>query len=119
MSPPGPLFIIGTGPMIGSEIPKLFASKTFTQIALFARTTLYSSHNTPTPPHKKPPHHTPPTPPHPRPSHSRKRKNHRRSTFSNHQTLHRRRNRLPEPHQSPRTSSHRPRKTRSRSLQRR
>ncbi|EHK97614.1 hypothetical protein M7I_6625 [Glarea lozoyensis 74030] len=39
MSSPGPLFIVGTGPMIGSEIPKLFASKTFTQIALFARTT--------------------------------------------------------------------------------
>jgi NAD(P)-dependent dehydrogenase (short-subunit alcohol dehydrogenase family) len=39
MSSPGPLFIVGTGPMIGSEIPKLFASKTFTHIALFARTT--------------------------------------------------------------------------------
>jgi FlaA1/EpsC-like NDP-sugar epimerase len=37
MATPGPLFIIGTGPMIGSEIFRLFATKTFTHIALFAR----------------------------------------------------------------------------------
>ncbi|KAG4028936.1 hypothetical protein MFRU_018g00460 [Monilinia fructicola] len=37
MSAPGPLFIIGTGPMIGSHIPRLFATHTFTRIALFAR----------------------------------------------------------------------------------
>ncbi|TGO29826.1 hypothetical protein BPAE_0010g00090 [Botrytis paeoniae] len=37
MSSPGPLFIVGTGPMIGSHIPRLFATHTFTHIALFAR----------------------------------------------------------------------------------
>jgi NAD(P)-dependent dehydrogenase (short-subunit alcohol dehydrogenase family) len=37
MATPGPSFIVGTGPMSGSKIPRLFASKTFTQIALFAR----------------------------------------------------------------------------------
>ncbi|KAB8301471.1 hypothetical protein EYC80_003331 [Monilinia laxa] len=37
MSAPGPLFIIGTGPMIGSHIPRLFATHNFTRIALFAR----------------------------------------------------------------------------------
>ncbi|CAD6447464.1 185c0014-42a1-4bc6-9030-ae45f251e986-CDS [Sclerotinia trifoliorum] len=30
MSAPGPLFIIGTGPMIGSHIPRLFATHTYT-----------------------------------------------------------------------------------------
>jgi len=35
---PGPLFIIGTGPMIGSEVPRLLATKSaFSRIALFAR----------------------------------------------------------------------------------
>ncbi|APA05329.1 hypothetical protein SS1G_09731 [Sclerotinia sclerotiorum 1980 UF-70] len=45
MSTPGPLFIIGTGPMIGSHIARLFATHTFTKIALFARnqTTLTTS----------------------------------------------------------------------------
>ncbi|KAJ8071828.1 hypothetical protein OCU04_002141 [Sclerotinia nivalis] len=45
MSTPGPLFIIGTGPMIGSHIPRLFATHNFTHIALFARsqTTLTAS----------------------------------------------------------------------------
>ncbi|KAG9231472.1 hypothetical protein BJ875DRAFT_517005 [Amylocarpus encephaloides] len=39
MAPPGPLFVIGTGPMIGSHIPRLFATKSFSRIALFARST--------------------------------------------------------------------------------
>lgn len=39
MSSPGPLFIIGTGPMIGSHVPRLFATHSFTRIALFARST--------------------------------------------------------------------------------
>ncbi|PQE15361.1 hypothetical protein CJF31_00008906 [Rutstroemia sp. NJR-2017a BVV2] len=37
MSTPGPLFVVGTGPMIGSYTPRLFASHSFTSIALFAR----------------------------------------------------------------------------------
>jgi short-subunit dehydrogenase len=39
MASPGPLFVIGTGPMIGSQIPRLFATKSFNHIALFARST--------------------------------------------------------------------------------
>ena len=34
---PGPLFVIGSGPMIGSHIARLFATHGFTQVALFSR----------------------------------------------------------------------------------
>ena len=37
MSSPGPLFIVGSGPMIGSHIARLFATQSFTRIALFSR----------------------------------------------------------------------------------
>ena len=37
MSSPGPLFIVGSGPMIGSHVARLFATKSFTKIALFSR----------------------------------------------------------------------------------
>ena len=34
---PGPLFIVGSGPMIGSHIARLFATRGFKSIALFSR----------------------------------------------------------------------------------
>ena len=37
MAPPGALFIVGSGPMIGSHIARLFATHFFTHIALFSR----------------------------------------------------------------------------------
>lgn len=37
MSSPGAIFIVGSGPMIGSHTARLFATKSFTQIALFSR----------------------------------------------------------------------------------
>ncbi|MCJ1398431.1 hypothetical protein MMC11_001629 [Xylographa trunciseda] len=39
MQPAGPIFIIGSGPMIGSHIARLFASHGFTKVALFSRST--------------------------------------------------------------------------------
>ena len=39
MAPPGPIFIVGSGPMIGSHIARLFATHDFTHIALFSRST--------------------------------------------------------------------------------
>ena len=34
---PGPLLVIGSGPMIGSHVARLFATHGFTQVALFSR----------------------------------------------------------------------------------
>ena len=39
MHSPGPLFIIGAGPLISSYTARLFATHSFTHIALFSRTT--------------------------------------------------------------------------------
>lgn len=39
MAPPGPIFIVGSGPMIGSHIARLFATHGFTHVALFSRST--------------------------------------------------------------------------------
>ena len=36
---PGPLFVVGSGPMIGSHIARLFAKHGFSQVALFSRST--------------------------------------------------------------------------------
>jgi len=37
MAPAGPIFIIGSGPMIGSHIARLFATHGFTQVVLLSR----------------------------------------------------------------------------------
>ena len=37
MAPAGPIFIIGSGPMIGSHVARLFATHGFTQAVLFSR----------------------------------------------------------------------------------
>ncbi|KAF6230391.1 hypothetical protein HO133_004733 [Letharia lupina] len=37
MAPSGPIFVVGSGPMIGSHIARLFATHSFTHIALFSR----------------------------------------------------------------------------------
>ena len=39
MAPAGPIFVIGSGPMIGSHVARLFATHNFTHIALFSRST--------------------------------------------------------------------------------
>ncbi|KAK3171762.1 hypothetical protein OEA41_003846 [Lepraria neglecta] len=39
MAPSGPIFIVGSGPMIGSHIACLFATHTFTKVAIFSRST--------------------------------------------------------------------------------
>lgn len=39
MAPPGAIFIVGSGPMIGSHVARLFATHSFTHIALFSRST--------------------------------------------------------------------------------
>ena len=39
MAPPGPIFIVGSGPMIGLYIARLFATHDFIYIALFSRFT--------------------------------------------------------------------------------
>ena len=39
MAPLGPIFIVGSGPMIGSHTARLFATRGFTHVALFARST--------------------------------------------------------------------------------
>ena len=37
MSPSGSIFVVGSGPQIGAHIARLFATKSFTNVALFAR----------------------------------------------------------------------------------
>ena len=37
MAPSGPIFIVGSGPMIGSHVARLFAVNSFTRVALFSR----------------------------------------------------------------------------------
>ncbi|KAM0801456.1 hypothetical protein BDR22DRAFT_847465 [Usnea florida] len=37
MAPSGPIFIVGSGPMIGSHVARLFAVNSFTHVALFSR----------------------------------------------------------------------------------
>ncbi|MCJ1391797.1 hypothetical protein MMC18_004664 [Xylographa bjoerkii] len=39
MIPASPIFIIGSGPMIGSHVARLFATHGFTQVVLFSRST--------------------------------------------------------------------------------
>ena len=45
MSKPGPIFIIGSGPLIGSHVARLFATKSFSKVALVARSTANLSQN--------------------------------------------------------------------------
>ena len=45
MAPPGAIFIVGSGPMIGSHVARLFATHSFTHIALFSRSTTNLSHD--------------------------------------------------------------------------
>ena len=37
MSSPGPIFVVGSGPIIGSHVARLFVTHSFTHIALFSR----------------------------------------------------------------------------------
>ncbi|KAI9878497.1 MAG: hypothetical protein M1830_000729 [Pleopsidium flavum] len=37
MTSPGPIFIVGSGPMIGSHVARLFATHSFAHLALFSR----------------------------------------------------------------------------------
>ena len=39
MTSPGPLFVVGSGPMIGSHVARLFVERGFSQVALFSRST--------------------------------------------------------------------------------
>ena len=45
MASPGSIFVVGSGPMIGSHIARLFATHTFTHVALFSRSTSNLAHD--------------------------------------------------------------------------
>ena len=45
MSPPHVLYVVGSGPMVGSHVARLFATRSFTHVALFSRSSSNLLHN--------------------------------------------------------------------------